>query len=147
MNEQFTPELLAQARTAETPEALTAMAAEHGVPLTPEEAQAYFNQFHQTGELADEELDNVAGGKGCMNGGKMVVTVGTRCANRIENWMCVKCGKGAILEWDYDGSQHHQTEIHRCNGVGKSRTLDCGNCKHCTYERGLWLCNNPAAYC
>ena len=61
-------ELLAKAKAAETPEALLTLAKENGIELTDEEAKAYFDRLHpQTGELSDDELDNVAGG-GCGGG-------------------------------------------------------------------------------
>lgn len=78
MNEK----LLQKAKTAESAEELAALAKEAGVELTAEEAQEHFARLHQTGELSDEELDNVAGG-GCQTkvGGKnhTVVTSGVRC--------------------------------------------------------------------
>ena len=58
-------ELIAKAKQAKTPEELMTLAKENGIELTEESAQAYFNKLNpKTGELADEELDNVAGG-GC----------------------------------------------------------------------------------
>lgn len=58
-------ELIAKAKHAKNPEELLALAKENGVELTEESAKAYFNQLNpKTGELADDELDNVADG-GC----------------------------------------------------------------------------------
>ena len=65
-------EMLEKARKAESAEALIAMAKENGIDLSEEESKAYFAQLHKTGELADDELDNVAGGQ-CKNGDKYVV--------------------------------------------------------------------------
>ena len=60
-------ELIAKAKEAKSPEELMALAKENGVELTEESAKAYFNQLNpKTGELADDELDNVAGG-GCQS--------------------------------------------------------------------------------
>ena len=62
---EMNTELIAKAKHAKSPEELMALAKENGVELTEESAQAYFNQLNpKTGELADDELDNVAGG-GC----------------------------------------------------------------------------------
>ena len=58
----FTPEQIAKAKAAKSAEELLAYAKEIGYPLTEEEAKHYFEQWHKEGELADEELDNVAGG-------------------------------------------------------------------------------------
>ena len=66
MENKFTPELIEKAKSAKTPEELMALAKENGVELTEESAKAYFEQLNpKTGELADEELNNVAGG-GCL---------------------------------------------------------------------------------
>ena len=60
-------ELIAKAKQAKNPEELLALAKENGVELTEESAKSYFNQLNpKTGELADDELDNVAGG-GCQS--------------------------------------------------------------------------------
>lgn len=65
MENKFTPELIEKAKSAKSTEELIALAKENGIELTEETANTYFNQLNpKTGELADEELDNVAGG-GC----------------------------------------------------------------------------------
>ena len=62
---EMNKELLAKAKETKTPEELLALAKENGAELTEESAKAYFDRLHpQTGELSDDELDNVAGG-GC----------------------------------------------------------------------------------
>ena len=62
---ELNKELLAKAKEAKTPEELIALAKENGMELTEESAKAYLDLLHpQTGELSDDELDNVAGG-GC----------------------------------------------------------------------------------
>ena len=60
----ITKELLEKAKTAKTAEELLAMAKAEKVELTEEEAAKAFAELNKTGELSDEELDNVAGG-GC----------------------------------------------------------------------------------
>ena len=65
MENKFTPELIEKAKSAKTPEELTAIAKENGVELTEESAASYFEQLSpKTGELSDSELDNVSGGCG-----------------------------------------------------------------------------------
>ncbi len=56
--------LLEKAKQANSPEELLALAKENGYPLDEEGAKAYFEKIHKSGELSDDELDNVAGG-GC----------------------------------------------------------------------------------
>ena len=61
----MTPEeMLLKAKEVKTVEELLALAKENGIGATEEEIRNYFEQTHKTGELEDDELDNVAGG-GC----------------------------------------------------------------------------------
>ena len=63
--------------------------------LTEESAKAYLDLLHpQTGELSDDELDNVAGG-GCHNGGRLVVSAMHYC----DEWRCKDDGS----QWVIDG--------------------------------------------
>jgi len=64
----FTPEQIAAAKTAKSPEELIAMAKEQGIELTPNQAMEAMKSLNPpASELGDEELDNVAGGEvyGC----------------------------------------------------------------------------------
>jgi predicted ribosomally synthesized peptide with nif11-like leader len=59
-------QLLAKAKTADSAEELLSMAKEEGIELTEAEAKAYFEELNAAeGELADEELENVSGGRNC----------------------------------------------------------------------------------
>ena len=73
-------ELIAKAKETKTPEELAALANENGMEMTEESAKAYFEQLHPTsGELSDDELENVAGG-GCSAGNrKLDFTAKTKC--------------------------------------------------------------------
>ncbi len=126
-------ELLEKARQANSPEELLALAKENDYELDEEGAKAYFEQLKKTGELSDDELDNVAGG-GCYNGGRLVVTQFHCC----ENWICKKCG---------DSYQHVLirpiADQHLCKGRWVNRKIGCLDCKYCSYEKALWLCNYP----
>ena len=83
-----TSELLEKAKKAETSEELLTLAKENGVEMTAEEAKEYFDQLHKSGELSDEELDNVAGGGCHAKDGRLVVTAFYGC----EHWACHLCG-------------------------------------------------------
>ncbi len=121
-------ELIAKARKVKTPEELIALAKENGTEMTEESAKAYFGQLHPTsGELSDEELDNVSGG-GCYNGDRLVTTV----LNYCDEWRCKD-----------DGSQCSiQGPMVYCNTCKVGAF--CCSCHYCTYEKGLWLCNCAA---
>lgn len=62
--ENFSVELVEKAKQTKSAGELAALAKENGVEMTVEEANAYYEKLHSTGELADDELDNVSGG-GC----------------------------------------------------------------------------------
>ena len=65
---EFTREIIEKAKGTKTIEELMNLAKENNFEMTPEEAAEYFAQFHRSGELSDEELDNVSGG--CSGGSK-----------------------------------------------------------------------------
>lgn len=61
----FDSKLLEKAKEAKSADELVALANENGVVLTAKEAEAYYAQLNPvSGELSDDELDNVSGG-GC----------------------------------------------------------------------------------
>ena len=86
----FTAEQMEKAKAAKSVEELLVLAKENGVEMTEEEAGAYYAQLHPTsGEMADEELENVAGG-GCHGkDGRLVVTGGYSCDGWEMNYMTV----------------------------------------------------------
>ena len=55
-------ELLEKAKMAKTAKELLAMAKAENIELTEEQAAKAFAELNKTGELSDEELDNIAGG-------------------------------------------------------------------------------------
>ena len=121
-------ELLEQAKEVKSAEELMSLAKENGMELTKEEAEAYFAQLNKSGELSDEELDNVAGG-GCHNkDGRLVVTVWYNCSD----FTCKKCGRKNT------GDHFHIIDGYRTNYMQQ-----CQFCKYISYEGGLWLCNKP----
>lgn len=63
--ENLTQEQLEKAKQAKSAEELLILAKENGMEMTEEEAKAYYAQLNPvSGEIADDELENVAGG-GC----------------------------------------------------------------------------------
>ena len=59
---KLTKELIEKAKTANTAEELLEMAKAENIDLSEEEAEKAFAELNKTGELSDEELNNVAGG-------------------------------------------------------------------------------------
>ena len=122
---EMSKELIAKAKQAKTPEELRSLAKENNIELTEESAKAYFEQLNlKTGELADDELDNVAGG-GCHKGGRLVVSAMNYC----DEWRCKDDGSMSYLNVLF-------VECNTCH-----RQAFCYSCSYCTYEKGLWLCN------
>ncbi len=121
-------ELFEQAKGAKSAEELVSLAKENGMELTEEEAAAYFAQLNKSGELSDEELDNVAGGGCHKKDGRLIVTALTTC----DDFVCVKCGR-----------KNTDIHFHTVDGRRVTYAPNCGNCKYMSYESGLWLCNNP----
>ena len=128
----LTPEMIEKAKAAKSAEELLEIAKANGVDMTADEAKTYFAQLSpKSGELDDDDLDNVAGGA-CQNVedspliGKIVrVTSGQTCKN---------CG-GNIGRIDIESA-----------GFGLVLSVDCNNCsqgareytidflENCTYE-------------
>lgn len=124
---EMNKELIAKAKSAKSIEELTEIAKENGIELNEESAKAYFELLHpQTGEVSDEELDNVSGG-GCYKKGQLVVTVCYVC----EHFKCKKCGSSEYVYTAFG------TVCSKCGAVAC-----CNICTYCTYKKGLWLCTN-----
>ena len=130
---EFTNELLEKAKKAESAEALQALAKENDYNMSAEEANAYFAQLHKSGELSDEELENVSGG-GCRNNGHLVVTVAYGC--RL--WMCKKDDAYSYMTGFNLETDTYTYACSKCQAAPH-----CYNCKYCRYEKGLWLCYHP----
>ena len=114
-------------------EELLTLAKESGVEITAEQAQDLFAQLNQkSGELADDELDNVTGG-GCYNGqGNLIVSDFHTC----NLWVCKTCG-GTVIEMRESGRSKQLV----CTNCGTG--FSCVNCSYCFSQNGLSLCSNP----
>ena len=91
-----TPELLSKANACKTSEELLVLAGTAGMELTQEQAAEYFAKLHQTGELSDQELDNVTGG-GCGKGGPKSGDACSRCGSTNTTYQSVTYKKGYLI--------------------------------------------------
>ena len=66
---KISKELLEKAKTAKSAEELLEMAKTENINFTAEEAAKAFAELNKSGELSDEELDNVSGGCGDLSWG------------------------------------------------------------------------------
>ena len=104
-------ELIAKAKEAKTAEELMALAKESGEEITEESAKAYFDLLNpKTGELSDEELDNVAGGGCYSDGGRLKTTSGYKCKHYADGQStygikgtCCRC-----KYWDHKGGNGYE---------------------------------------
>lgn len=118
MEDIFTPENMAKAKQAKSAEELLALAKESGIELSEEAAQKYYNELHKTGELSDDELDNVSGGCGGSSSPYPAAKFDSDC----EKFQCACCGRRKTPG---------QTD-HTCTSGGTPHTQKnhCGICRY-----------------
>ena len=115
---KFSKELIEKAKTAKSAEELLAMAKAEGFELPEGEAKTVFSKLNKTGELSDEELDNVAGG--C--GGEEITEPKYKEGDLVwisGGFACYTCGRYRAFK---------VTEVHR-SPVGKhTYSVACPDC-------------------
>ena len=122
----LTNEQLIKAKECKSAEELLAYANEIGYELTEDEAKMYFNDWHKEGELADEELDNVAGGSTCINGRSY--------SDEDHGWLIVTAGNSCDM-YTYQDKWALSTD----NGT-------CYNCINLDIEDGIYYCGKRTKY-
>ena len=108
----------------------------HGCEATIDEFDEFMKSAGgKSGELDDDELDNVAAGKKCgtvYKDGHPVVTIYNYC----DHFRCKTCGSTkAEIDRDCIKGPNYAPKCHK-NGA------NCKGCKFCEYKKGLWLCLN-----
>ena len=106
---KFSNEMIEKAKQAKSAEELLEMAKEESIEMSAEQAAEYFATIHASGELSDEELDNVAGG-GC--GGSD--TTGKRKFNVGDNVLVNKSYPAVVLSYRksyYDGKPYYLYDV------------------------------------
>ncbi|MGN1095159.1 MAG: hypothetical protein ACI4QR_02090, partial [Eubacteriales bacterium] len=71
-------DFLEKAKEAKTSEELVEIARAEGIELNEQMASEYFEKLNRSGELSDDELDNVSGGCGYESGSTPLYAVGER---------------------------------------------------------------------
>lgn len=131
----FHAELIEKAKQAKSAAELMELAKANNVEMNAEEAAAYFAQLNPaSGELSDDELDNVSGGGCHASDGRLIVTVGHWC----ENFGCKVCGGDGTTVRGGGGAEPGLVVCANCGDIG----VCCNYCRYCSYEGGAWLCNN-----
>lgn len=128
MENNFTPEQIEMARTAKSPEELLYLAKESGVELSEEQANTYFEQLNKSGEMSDNELNNVSGGA-C---GPPLPPNCVDANHSCDKWVCEHCGKpkDAVSRIHF----HNTFPIYR----------HCDSCKYSSFDNPRYLCNHPS---
>ena len=104
------PEMIEKAKVAKSAEELLELAKENGVEMTVDEAKTCFAQLGpKSGELDDDDLDNVAGGA-CAR-----TEQANHAQDAVNNMPCPRCG--AVGEWAL---------LHKFND---NTDFYCANCK------------------
>ena len=119
------PEMIEKAKVAKTAEELYEIAKANGVEMTEEEAKTYFAQLcPPSGEIDDDDLDNVAGGAGGCSNNSNAVSLGDK-VNIISGAACT-CGStiGIVSK----GQRSVYLECNQCSE--KICNID-----ECTYEK------------
>lgn len=114
----FTAEQMNKAKQAKTAEELLAFAKESGISLAEEEAKKYFADMHHEGEIAEEELANVAGGCFLFDESRPAsVAIKT---NGGGEEICPACG-GKVTRWQESVAPHKDNyDLHGCTVCGKT---------------------------
>ena len=113
---EINQELLAKAKEAKTVEELMALAKGNNIELTEEKVNEYFSKLHsETGEISDDELDNVSGG-GCLSDDPYDTCMADGYC--LSDYVCSRCGTRGI---DFS------TGVLRCSGCFASDPR-CRNC-------------------
>ena len=130
----FNEEALAKAKQAKSVEELLTLAKESDVEMTAEQAQEIFARLNQkSGELSDDELDNVAGG-GCYN----YNVAGNVAKNSCDLWVCMTCGGTETFK---RMSRRAGGTFEICANCGSTQL--CSTCKYCFIQSNTPFCTNP----
>ena len=141
MKNKLTPELIEKARQAESPEVILNLAKENDIALTQDEARDYFTQMNKSGELSDEELDNVSGG-GCGGGQNIDPSRARHPSHTCEYFQCRICHNADSSKYKHIClPQRLYPEFWACS--------ICMNCVSYSEENspfpGYGVCSNPAS--
>ena len=129
----FSAEMIEKAKAAKSAEELLELAKASNVELTADEAKTYFAQLGpKSGELDDDDLDNVAGGACGNNGSDGVwgreIKGSADCL--VSCWVCGKCGSISLdVTWQAHALPHNIFHnINYCGACGKRAW--CQSCKY-----------------
>ncbi len=121
-------ELIEKARQAASPEEIMKLAEENDVYMVKEEAERIYDQLHASGEVADEELESVAGGGCSGSGGKTIVTSGCECFT------------GQFKKINSDDAGGIFDLRRNWYDFARRDVPSCGECIHLEFKSGIGYC-------
>ena len=125
-------EVLAKAKQAKSVEELVTLAKESGIEMTAEQVQDLFARLNQeSGELEDDELNNVAGG-GCYDEDGYPRILGPE-VHKCILFVCRRCGCT---------DNTIKTVAGICDNKCRKCSTDiiCLSCRHCVSKNGSSFC-------
>lgn len=127
MENKFTAELIEKAKQVNSAEELTALAKENGVDISEDDAREYFEQMNRSGELSDDEIEEVTGGAHGRTGNFKPNNVHPHDYS-CDNYECSICG-----------SRYYR---HICEALNLWLIKSCRRCKYATkLSSTTYLCN------
>ncbi len=132
----MTEDMIAKAKEAQSAEELLQLAKDNGMDdFTMQDAEDLYAQMHASGEMSDEEMENVSGGCSTTVDGKKykVVTCDTNCfTGKWQNG----CPHFTPIRDDFKGLR--STWYSCANGTKENK---CGSCYH------LGIKSSGTGYC
>ena len=127
-------EMIEKAKVAKSAEELLEIAKANNIEMTADEAAAYFAQLNpKFGELSDDDLDAVAGGRGGCSEGNTITFANSFCSR----WTCANCG-GVKGQTEIFGSVYRDA----CTGCGAT-DVTCRACKYVSGDGVVLHCLHP----
>ena len=125
MMKNLTPEMIEKAKAAKTAEELLELAKANDIEMTADEAATYFAQLNpKSGELDDDDLDNVAGGACADSNDNDNPAVGVGDTVQITSGeTCSSCGNNIGIV----SKKHSRGYCIKCKEC-KNQICDLGDC-------------------
>ncbi len=133
---KFTAEQLEKAKSVKTVEELIALAKEENIVLSDDEAQKFFDRLNKSGELADCELSDVAGGGCDSDVYDWINKVDVSYNPAIAMYMCPNCDNGeqTLSYYGYEYGDEGNYDKYKCEKCGKWYRQYTSGC-----NSGLWF--------
>ena len=137
--ENLSTQMIEKLKGAKAPEELLEMLKEAGAELSEEEAKMYYEHLNaKSGELSDDELDNVSGGGCRTKSGRTIVTNHCKCFTGMWEDNLITSPDDYIRTTSryYVNDNEFLRDIWYVNKSNR-----CGSCKWLAFEGGTGVCS------